>query len=168
MDTLFLYKHIKYLLKKTVKICRKNLCKTHCIYNCAVQFEALWHAEWHHTVSFLFLIEFLEQHTYSMNYRPRDCKQLIVLNSFFFLQNSATKVPRWQHQIEDCSMKFSLQPKHEFKSSTLEYIREYTGTSCTRVWAAQQVGRDRALLGLGLQSVKELVLSISHRITAIT
>jgi hypothetical protein len=178
---------MQYLLEKTVKICRKKSAqntfpmftilwyslKHFGMYSGTTQSRfflfmvefsvqhtyALWHAQWHHTVSFLslFPVEFSVQHTYSMNYRPRDSKQLIVLGSsfFFFKQNSATKVPRWQHQTEGCSVKFSLQPKPKFKMPTL-HIREYTGMSCTWVWAAQQVGKDRALLGLGLQSVNPL------------
>jgi hypothetical protein len=119
------------------------------------QYEALWYAKWHHKVSFLshFTVKFLLQHTYSMNYRPGDCKQLIVLGSFFFPEIVQQYVPSWQHQLQNCSLKFSLQPKPEFKSSTFQYIYEYTGMSCTWVRAAQQVGRARALLRLGLQSV---------------
>jgi hypothetical protein len=55
--------------KKTVKVCRKKICAKHIsyIYNFVVQSEALWHAQWHHTVSFLslFMVEFLVQHNYS-------------------------------------------------------------------------------------------------------
>jgi len=46
-----------------------------------------------------------------------------------------------------------MQPKPKFKSSTLQYICKYRGTSCTRAWDAQQIGRDQASLGLELQSV---------------
>jgi hypothetical protein len=90
MNMLFLYKHIKNY-KKTVKICReeKNLHKTH----------HMWYNLKHsgtqnsNTASFLslYMAEFLVQHTYSINYRLHDCKQLIVLGYFF---NSATIRPQ--------------------------------------------------------------------------
>jgi hypothetical protein len=34
---------------------------------------------------FLFMVEFLVQHTHSTNHRPRDCEQPIVLGSFFII-----------------------------------------------------------------------------------
>jgi hypothetical protein len=77
-----------------------------------------------------------------------------VLAFFFLLGIVQLNIPRWQHQIESCSMKkTSMQPKPKFKSSMLQYIHEYIGTGCTWAWAVQQVGRDWASLGLGLQSV---------------
>jgi hypothetical protein len=72
--------------RKQWKFSGKKICAKHIsyIYNCVVQFEAPCHAKWHHPVSFLsvFTVEFLVQHTCSMNYTPHDCKQLNVLHFF--------------------------------------------------------------------------------------
>ena len=104
----------------------------------------------------------------NMNNTPtaRTAVHNVTVNSWwwtvlFFPEIVQTKVLIWQHQIQGCSVKASMQPKPEFKMSMLQYIHKYISTRCVSAWEAQQVGRDRALLRLGLQSVNECVLSVT-------
>jgi hypothetical protein len=83
--------------------------------------------------------------THSTNCRPqRECKQLTMHASFPPPPIVQQNVPRWRHQIEDYSVKASLQPKSEFQSCLLWYINK---------WIRKNN------LGFGFQSFKCMYLS---------
>ena len=71
----------------------------------------------------LWTLQDQHKHSYCTNCKgQRDCKRLIVHDSFFFFEIVQTEVLRWQHQIERCSVKASMQRKPEFKSSTSVFL----------------------------------------------